>query len=563
MSTERRPMTNEENAMFLDILQEAPLFGHRKSRSLVGSYLYLILLAGYAVLAAGAPWIFHHLHHLTPSLLCCCDVALLILTGIFQQYFVFQVQKIRLQGYYSFSQKLKHVVRLPFAIASYGICPTMSVSLDFTGYERTAAMLLVIVWDPQISILSTSSLQRIIMIAESVCAGFFMSLYIGYVHQYNSVNSRPDVLKSLYSPLQPSSSMDGLRYYEGRLSDQQTALLQYQRENLHFLSEEILSLQEKLSKYEQSDDGSTPQVDLAHLLASRDQELRTLSAEMNQLQTELRLARSLIAERDAEVQRVNNTNSQYIEENERLRAILSEWSMRAANLERALEVERMSNSELQKEVAGGRRKQQMVETSEQPPLVVCFGSMEPPPSSRAEEPPSWDELYKINLMPSELFLKFRKELQGLRVGVNLELYNEPTNDYHAKLVLKPLSPERKWKFIYEPLHQEVRVLSKKIPLTRFLNLQVGVGHNFQMNAMGWKWKLTSCLGGDGVSRIRNKTTLGLTPGVDLRFGWRADFVLPEVTGALGTEEPFFNMSSGRLEASLDRVEAILTHSEYL
>jgi|APAra0007618328_1042625.scaffolds.fasta_scaffold05012_2 hypothetical protein len=29
------------------------------------------------------------------------------------------------------------------------------------------------------------------------------------------------------------------RYYEGRLSDQQTALLQYQRENLHFLSEEV------------------------------------------------------------------------------------------------------------------------------------------------------------------------------------------------------------------------------------------------------------------------------------------------------------------------------------
>jgi hypothetical protein len=95
-----------------------------------------------------------------------------------------------------------------------------------------------------------------------------------------------------------------------------------------------------------------------------------------------------------------------------------------------------------------------------------------PPSSRPEEPPSWEDLYKINLMPSELFLKFRKELQGLRVGVNLELYNEPTNDYHAKLVLKPLCPERKWKFIYEPLHQEVRVLSKKIPVTRFLNLQV-------------------------------------------------------------------------------------------
>ena len=32
----------------------------------------------------------------------------------------------------------------------------------------------------------------------------------------------------------------GSRYYDaGRLSDQQMALLQYQRENLHFLSEEV------------------------------------------------------------------------------------------------------------------------------------------------------------------------------------------------------------------------------------------------------------------------------------------------------------------------------------
>ncbi|RHN73636.1 hypothetical protein MtrunA17_Chr2g0300661 [Medicago truncatula] len=35
-----------------------------------------------------------------------------------------------------------------------------------------------------------------------------------------------------------------------RLSDQQMALLQYQRENLHFMNEEILRLQESLSKYE-------------------------------------------------------------------------------------------------------------------------------------------------------------------------------------------------------------------------------------------------------------------------------------------------------------------------
>ncbi|XP_006342374.1 uncharacterized protein [Solanum tuberosum] len=175
-----------------------------------------------------------------------------------------------------------------------------------------------------------------------------------------------------------------------------------------------------------------------------------------------------------------------------------------------------------------------------------------------EEPTSWEDLYNVNLVPSELFLKFRKEIEGFRVGVNLEFYNNPSNEYLAKLVLKPLAPERRWKLICEPLRHEVRLLSKKIPVTKFLNLQVGIGHNFQLQATGWKWKLTTCLGGDGVSRIRNKTSFGLCPGVDFRFGWRADYVLPEITGAVGTGEPLFNMNSGRLQASLDRVEAIFS-----
>ncbi|KAK3417028.1 hypothetical protein EUGRSUZ_H02780 [Eucalyptus grandis] len=140
-------------------------------------------------------------------------------------------------------------------------------------------------------------------------------------------------------------------------------------------------------------------------------------------------------------------------------------------------------------------------------------------------------------------------------------YNAPRNDFQAKLVFKPLSPDRRWKFVYEPIHQDVRILSKKISVAKFLNLQVGVGHNFQLNAINWQWKLTTCLGGDGVSRIRNKTTLGLCPGVDFRFGWRADYVLPEVTGGLGTDKPLFNMNSGQLQASLDRVEAILNYPD--
>lgn len=39
----------------------------------------------------------------------------------------------------------------------------------------------------------------------------------------------------------------------------------------------------------------------------------------------------------------------------------------------------------------------------------------------SEESVPWDELYKIDLVPSELFIKFRKEVQGIRVGANMEV----------------------------------------------------------------------------------------------------------------------------------------------
>ncbi|XP_073010625.1 protein FIP1-like isoform X3 [Typha latifolia] len=314
-------LSAEENSLFLDILQDAPLSGNRQPRGIFGSILYCLILVGYAVVAAAAPWIFILIPKLIPTLLCSCNIILLIITSVFQQYWVYQVRKVRLQGYYTFSQKMKHIARLPFPTIAYG----------------TALMLLVIIWHPYIHILSVSVLLRVTMVAEVICAGCFMSAYIvfllvcaGCIHKYNSLNGQPDVLKSLYSALQPSNSLDEPRYYDGgRLSDQQMALLQYQRENLHYLSEEV---------------------DLAHLLASRDQELRALSAEMNQVHSELRLARSLIAERDSEIQSILVTNNQYVEENERLRAILGEWSARAAKLERALEAERVSNMELQKSI---------------------------------------------------------------------------------------------------------------------------------------------------------------------------------------------------------------------
>lgn len=339
MAPERRgAAAPDEDALFVDIVHEAPLSGQRQSRSVVGGTLYCILLTGYAGLAIAAPWIFVLIPDIILPLLCSCNVLLLIVTGIFQQYWVHQVTKVRLQGYYDLSQKLKHIASVPFATIACG----------------TAVMLLILVWQPELKILSISVLLRIALVIEVICAGCFMSLYVGHIHKYNSLNEQPDILQPLYSALRPSSSFEEPRYYDTRLSDQQMALLQYQRDNIHYLSEEVLRLQECLSKYHRTVSASTPQVDLAHLLASRDQELRALSAEMNQVHSELHIARGLIAEKDSEIQHIRSNNNQYVEENERLRAILGEWSARAAKLERALEAERVSNIELQKKHAKQR-----------------------------------------------------------------------------------------------------------------------------------------------------------------------------------------------------------------
>ncbi|KAF3775793.1 hypothetical protein EJ110_NYTH49629 [Nymphaea thermarum] len=133
-----------------------------------------------------------------------------------------------------------------------------------------------------------------------------------------------------------------------------------------------------------------------------------------------------------------------------------------------------------------------------------------------EEEASWSDIYSFNLVPSEAFLKFRKEVEGFRVGLNFDL----------------ISSERS---------------------------QIGVGRNFRYHTTGWKWKLSTCFGGDGISQIRNKTSVHVFPAMTIRFGWRAEYILPEVHGAIGSGEPVIGMNYGRLYASLDRVETILRH----
>lgn len=179
--------------------------------------------------------------------------------------------------------------------------------------------------------------------------------------------------------------------------------------------------------------------------------------------------------------------------------------------------------------------------------------------SHEDTPSSWEDLYSIEWMPKEFFLKFRQHVEGYQIGANLEFDVSGVNACKPKLVFKPVSEDRKWKVLFDSKQADLRLLTKKISIGPLLSLQVGLGHEFHGHTTGWTWKLTSAYGGDGVSQIRYKTNLPVVPGFDVRIGWNAEYVLPDIHGGLGTGEPIFGMNYGRLYGSLERVEAIFTN----
>ncbi|XP_024542314.1 uncharacterized protein LOC9647945 [Selaginella moellendorffii] len=333
-SSLRDPLANGDH--FVEAALEPPARTHRQRADRVAAILYCVLLAGFAGLVISSSFLGLDYAYLTP-MLCSANVVMYLFTGLLQRHLAAQVKKERRQGFLDFSERLEALIQLPCIVIAIG----------------NMVLLLVLSWQPFLMNARISSflLIRFILLMEILWAAALMGLYIWAVRTHHISDIQPDAMHLLYSALQAPTSLGDLRYIDGgSLTDQQATLLRYQQENLCFLSEEVLRLQEMLSKYECSqEDGTTPQVDVAHLLGAREQELRAVTAERDQLQGEIRMARSFIAEKDSDIQRVKTLNDKYVEENERLRAMLDEWSARTAKLELALEAERLSNAELQKQ----------------------------------------------------------------------------------------------------------------------------------------------------------------------------------------------------------------------
>ncbi|XP_024368966.1 uncharacterized protein [Physcomitrium patens] len=175
------------------------------------------------------------------------------------------------------------------------------------------------------------------------------------------------------------------------------------------------------------------------------------------------------------------------------------------------------------------------------------------------------EFYTFDLMPEIFTIKFRQQVEGLKLGANFEfggmqVNGYSTNDCHTKLVVKPASENNYWKVICEPEQKEIRVLTKKIPLGSILHLQFGIGHDFIRKSTNWNWKVTSTFGLSGpLPEVRQKTLLPIFPGFDINVGWNAQYEHPDLHGASGTGEPPIEVNYGRLHAKIERVAAVYTH----
>eukprot|EP00271_Cylindrocystis_brebissonii_P022392 TRINITY_DN8606_c0_g1_i1.p1 TRINITY_DN8606_c0_g1~~TRINITY_DN8606_c0_g1_i1.p1 ORF type:complete len:343 (-),score=56.71 TRINITY_DN8606_c0_g1_i1:1537-2565(-) len=225
--------------------------------------------------------------------------------------------------------------------------------------------------------------------------------------------------------------------------------------------------------------------------------------------------------------------------------------------------------------------------------------------------PWWKDAYRVDYRPKQLIFKFRQETGGIQLGIACKFHRRENDDGdmyqeqgsprpvgHAgglrppfgfehmyspgcwEAVLKPRntcngrsrrSKQSRWKIVYDPQQQDLRVMSAKMVLgTLPLQLQVGVNHNFAARATGVSWQISSPWGVSGSGSppslsggrmaLRRKTVFPLVAGVDVRGAWAAEINLPEVHGSAATgQEAVTGLYVGRLSAWVERVEAIVTH----
>lgn len=306
---------------------------------------YLALVLAYAAVVLVSVWLAAAREHAL-GVVAGGNAVLLAASGAVEARLRRQIRGVvQRQGFLRLSAQLLAPAGVPFAVVAYG----------------AAGALLLVQWQGEVEALvrvPAAAVLRGWALAEAAAAGACAAWYVRKLWRFNSLQAgqegQADAVQMLASVLR-AQELEDVKYTaaaEGgdRLAEAQATVVQYQQQNLVFLGREVVRLRERLAEYERAEDaagdGALRGADAAAVLAAREQELRAVTAERDQLQGEVRLARREICERNAEIAKASGRVESLLEESARLRAMLDEWSSHAAKVELALETERQANVEL-------------------------------------------------------------------------------------------------------------------------------------------------------------------------------------------------------------------------
>eukprot|EP00897_Mesotaenium_endlicherianum_P001332 jgi/Mesen1/1226/ME000129S00324 len=306
---------------FTDLPAEIPYLG-RVSRwhPLLGLALYaLILLASVVLLvtsATGLLW----LKLVEPvQALVALDVLALVCSGALQCYLCTCLRGYLSRGYLSHSQHMQRLVPLPTCTAS----------------AFTALGLLLTLCPYPIRILALYIASMSEMLALGGIAFWILK------EERRAQRSLPDAHVLLTSALSQAEAggyePDGYDYDNIGMRIGDAWLTSGGSLSVH-ASLLVLQLQSRASArgsggHLRGGGGDEAWEDQAELLAAREQEVRALAGEREQLQLELQLARSHAAELQDSLQLLRDNTQKHMDENARLRLMLDEWSARSAQLE--------------------------------------------------------------------------------------------------------------------------------------------------------------------------------------------------------------------------------------
>ncbi|CAK0761003.1 hypothetical protein CVIRNUC_002819 [Coccomyxa viridis] len=177
---------------------------------------------------------------------------------------------------------------------------------------------------------------QIIACLELAAITLFTILYLAQLWRHFR-EVQPDAERYLAAAWLPVPGCDHSRGPD-TVVEQQAEAMRWLSRRCHDLQLEVLRLTVVRERHEQHRGraAGSSRADAEHRLVARERELRALAAEKDVLAQQARAAWALLDERSAAAHELEAVKQQQLDENNRLRATLEEWSHRNARLEAKL-----------------------------------------------------------------------------------------------------------------------------------------------------------------------------------------------------------------------------------